>query len=167
MVESIRLMLMKWFYERREEANKHKSPITKEVEEILMRNLENSGGYTVAQTTRSISEVSPGVGGSFTVDLESKTCSCKRFETLGFPCHHPLAAARESGTPITQLVDDFYSTEYWRKAYSGIVMPVPDEAEMQVPEEVRNSELLPPQTAQGAGRSRKRRIQSVGENKVA
>ncbi|KAL1218046.1 hypothetical protein V5N11_017201 [Cardamine amara subsp. amara] len=85
------------------------------------------------------------------------------FETLGYPCEHGLAAARENGTPIESLVDVFYSTDYWRKAYSGIVMPVPDVGEIDVSIELINSELLRPQASQGADRPKKRRIPSVGE----
>ncbi|KAG7557021.1 Zinc finger SWIM-type [Arabidopsis suecica] len=164
MVETIRMMLMRWFYCRRSKAEAHNSPVTPEVEEIMMKSLSESAGLSVKPASSSIFQVNTSAGASFIVDLERKTCTCKVFESLGIPCSHAMAAARSNGTPIPDLAEDYYKTDAWRSAYSAVVMLVPNGADEDVPEELVNEERLPPQGNAGPGRPRKRRIPSAGEN---
>lgn len=166
MVETIRMMLMRWFYCRRVKAEKHLSPVTPEVEEILMKNLETSADYSVTPASTTVYQVKNKKGVAFIVDLERKGCTCKVFETLGIPCSHALAAARVNGTPIPVLVDQAYKVEDWRSGYSVVVMPVPNAADEDVPEEMLNAEAGPPNANRGPGRPRKRRILSRGEETV-
>lgn len=166
MVETIRMMLMRWFNCRRAKASKHTSEVTPEVEDLLMQRLSESGNLKVAAASATIFQVSTVSGRSFTVDLQRRSCSCKVFETQGIPCCHALAASRAGGVSITDMVDEYYKVDCWRSAYSAVVMPVPDAEDMDVPQEVLNSCLLPPQSSQPAGRPRKRRIPSRGEERV-
>ncbi|XP_023639528.1 uncharacterized protein LOC17890225 [Capsella rubella] len=166
MVESIRMMLMRWFYCRREKANKHRSPVTPEVEELLMRNLSESAELTVKPASFSIYQVNSSDGAGFTVDIERKTCSCKVFDTLGIPCSHALAAGRVNRTPIVDMVEEYYKIEGLRSGYSCVIMPAPTAENEDVPEELVNSEKLPPQSSAPPGRPRKKRILSRGESSV-
>ncbi|VYS47780.1 unnamed protein product [Arabidopsis thaliana] len=131
---------------------------------MMLRNLTESGSLSVKPASLTIFQVNTSAGASFIVDLQRKNCTCKVFDTLGIPCSHALAAARSNGTPIQDLVDDYYKINAWRSAYSAVVMPVPNAADEEVPEEVVNAERLPPQANTGPGRPRKRRIPSTGEN---
>ena len=167
MVETIRMMLMRWFYCRRSKSERHNSPVTPEVEEMMLRNLTESGSLSVKPASLTIFQVNTSAGASFIVDLQRKNCTCKVFDTLGIPCSHALAASRSNGTPIQDLVDDYYKIDAWRSAYSAVVMPVPNVSDEEVPEEVVNAERLPPQASTGPGRPRKRRIPSTGENTVS
>ncbi|CAL9239313.1 unnamed protein product [Arabidopsis halleri] len=148
---------------RRVKANKHLSPVTPEVEEILMKHLSESGGLSVAPASEAIYQVSNSKGVAFIVNLNTKTCSCKVFETLGIPCCHALAAARAHGVPIPEMVDNHYKTGEWINAYSAVVMPVPNVENADVPQELVDDETNPPQVNPGPGRPKKRRIPSIGE----
>lgn len=167
MVETIRMMLMRWFYCRRSRANNHESDLTPEVEDRIMKNLADSAGLTVKPTSVSIYQVNDSAGIGYIVDLERKTCSCKVFEALGIPCSYALAARRVHGIAIPELVDQHYHVDCWRSAYSAVIMHVPNACDEQVPEELVNQNTLPPQTNAGPGRPRKRRIPSIGENYVS
>ncbi|KAG7572603.1 Zinc finger SWIM-type [Arabidopsis suecica] len=163
MVETIRMMLMRWFYCRRVKANKHLSPVTPEVEEILMKHLSESGGLGVAPASEAIYQVSNSKYVAFIVNLNAKTCSCKVFETLGIPCYHALAAARAHGVPIPEMVDNHYKTGEWINAYSAVLMHVPNVEDADVPQELVDDETNPPQVNPGPDRPKKRRIPSIGE----
>ncbi|CAE5957616.1 unnamed protein product [Arabidopsis arenosa] len=164
MLESIRMMLMRWFYCRRQKANNNASPVTPEVEKKLMEQLSDSAGLRVSPASTTIYQVNNSNGLSFTVDLERKTCSCKVFDTLGIPCSHALAAARVGGVPIIRLVEEEYKSGGWINAYSLNVMPVPNVTEVDSGVASLNMGMLPPQSNNGPGRRRKRRIPSAGEN---
>ncbi|KAL1220822.1 hypothetical protein V5N11_000309 [Cardamine amara subsp. amara] len=75
-----------------------------------------------------------------------------------------MAAARVSGIPVHAMVDDLYKTKNWQNAYSNVVMHVPNAAEMDATNSNENYDMLPPVSKQPAGRPRKRRIPSAGEN---
>ncbi|XP_010490241.1 PREDICTED: uncharacterized protein LOC104767984 [Camelina sativa] len=166
MVETIRMMLMRWFYCRRSKANKHLGPVTPEVEELLLKHLSDSAGLSVSPASADIYQVSNSHGILFTVDLDRKTCTCKVFETLGIPCSHALAAARVNGIPIPRLVEENYKSDLWRNTYSVVVMLVPDVADHDIPEDMLNPNGVPPETNAGPGRPRKRRIPSNGEERA-
>ncbi|XP_010490427.1 PREDICTED: uncharacterized protein LOC104768200 [Camelina sativa] len=166
MVETIRMMLMRWFYCRRSKANKHLGPVTHEVEELLLKHLSDSAGLSVSPASADIYQVSNNHGISFTIDLDRKTCTCKVFETLGIPCSHALAAARVNGTPIPRLVEENYKSDLCRNTYSVVVMPVPDAVDHDIPEDMLNPNGVPPETNAGPGRPRKRRIPSNGEEQA-
>lgn len=165
MIETIRMMLMRWFNCRRINANSNSGPMTPEVEEMLLKNLSDSAGLSVTPASMAIFQVNT-TDGYFTVDLLRNTCTCKVFETLGIPCKYALAAARHYGTPIPQLVEAFYKDNAARSAYSAGIMHVPNIGDEYVPEEIGNAGIHPPEATVGSGRPRKRRIPSVGETSV-
>lgn len=166
MVETIRMMLMRWFYCRRSKAESYNSPVTAEVEEMMMKNLSESGGLSVKPASATIFQVSTSVGANFIVDLERKTCTCKVFESLGIPCSHALAAARSNNKSIPNLVEEYYKIDTWRSAYSSVVMHVPNAADEDVPAELVNAENLPLLENAAPDRPNERRIPSAGENPV-
>lgn len=134
MVETIRMMLMRWFC-RRLRANRHASEVTPQVEEMLMQRLSVSSNLSVMAASLTIYQVNEGNGNSFTVDLQRGACTCKVFESLGIPCSHALAAARAARMSITDMVDQYYKTDCWKSAYSAVVMPVPNMGDAEVPAE--------------------------------
>ncbi|KAL1198660.1 hypothetical protein V5N11_027563 [Cardamine amara subsp. amara] len=164
MVDAIRMMIMRWFYERRTKSYNHAGTVTPEVEKMLVKNLADSAGLSVFPATNSIFQINSGEGDPFSVDLERGSCTCRVFDTLGIPCRHAMAAARVSGIPVHAMVDDLYKTKNWQNAYSNVVMPVPNAAETDATNSNENYDMLPPVSKQPAGRPRKRRIPSAGEN---
>lgn len=165
MVETIRMMIMRWFNCRRNMANNNQGPVTPEVENILMKNLTEAAGLSVTPASLSIFQVNT-TEGTFTVDIGRKTCTCKVFETLGIPCKHALAAARHYGQSISDGVEEYYKADAWKCSYSSVVMPVPNICDETVSVDMANSDIQPPQSSQGPGRPRKRRIPSAGESSV-
>ncbi|CAO2038750.1 unnamed protein product [Urochloa humidicola] len=97
-----------------------------------------------------------------TVDLDNRTCSCKRWQITGLPCTHAMCLINASrNRNVENYVDDYYSVERFQKAYEGAVMPMTDRN--QWPKVDLGFKLWPPRLKRAAGRSRSRRIKGVEE----
>lgn len=163
MVEFIRAMLMRWFWCRRTKAAKTNTRCTPEIEDLLIDHLKEAVDCAVLSCSDWIYQVNDGVGCVFTVDLENKTCTCRVFDVLKVPCCHAIAARKVRDIDIYSLIGECYFVGPWRKKYEQLVMPVPKERDTDVPEEVQEVDIDPPNTKRGGGRPRKVRIPSQGE----
>ncbi|KAF7113497.1 hypothetical protein RHSIM_RhsimUnG0116600 [Rhododendron simsii] len=50
-------------------------------------------------------------GNQFCIDMNAKTCSCRRWELTGIPCAHALAVIRESKKKVHGIVHDYYQKQ--------------------------------------------------------
>ncbi|RYE20793.1 MAG: hypothetical protein EOP45_10500 [Sphingobacteriaceae bacterium] len=101
----------------------------------------------------------------YAVNLEERTCSCRRWQAHNFICPHAIAACRVRNRQVENYISEFYSTEYLRATYAGVHHPHGDISSWNIPPEVENIKVLPPQhKARAAGRPKKRRIPSQGED---
>ncbi|XP_073133697.1 protein FAR1-RELATED SEQUENCE 6-like [Henckelia pumila] len=73
------------------------------------------------------------------VDLQSKACTCHKFDIDRIPCSHAISAAYNANISVYDFCTDYYTTHYWLEAYTDHVYPVPGEWTVQ--EEIL---VLPP-----------------------
>jgi len=119
----------------------------------------------------------------YRVNLAEKTCTCRRFESQGFPCHHAINSIftrRENAQDYTEQV--FTLVEYTATYATPIYPPIPavnlgetpkfEDSELGMhwlsgragspveseEEDASADELLPPDIRRQPGRPRKRRI---------
>ncbi|KAL5560647.1 hypothetical protein UlMin_036858 [Ulmus minor] len=100
---------------------------------------------------------------NFCVDMALWTCTCGKFQLDQLPCEHVLVVVRKSAYEAYDLCSPFYSREYWYESYSGVINPLPHITSWCIPEDVSSFKIMPPDVRTSAGRRRKRRIPSVGE----
>ncbi|KAE8676823.1 Protease Do-like 7 [Hibiscus syriacus] len=71
------------------------------------------------------------------VDLNAKTCSCKKWKTSGYPCGHVIKVAlhlnQDDSSPYAM---DCYTTEVYRQTYAEIVYPIPHPSEWDIPDDL-------------------------------
>ncbi|KAL5570353.1 hypothetical protein UlMin_026928 [Ulmus minor] len=142
LLDSIVEKMVKWFNERREKAQNLTSPLTPECERRLR------GGYDAV------------------VDLQQMTCTCKKFELEKLPCEHALRAAGEIGeNKFYECCSIYYSTSYWRIAYEESIYPIPSQSDWEIPDDIGEVVVLPPELKQQHKRRRPRtnRYRSSGE----
>jgi hypothetical protein len=85
------------------------------------------------------------------VDLDEHTCSCREWQLTKKPCLHALAwITVETNADMESFVHDYYSVEWFRAAYSGIVPPMTDK--LQWPRVDPGFKLLAPQLKPGLGK---------------
>ncbi|XP_024013346.1 uncharacterized protein LOC112087681 [Eutrema salsugineum] len=166
-LESIRTTVVTWFALRREAANSDTDVINPKVKEMVIKNFNRSSGYFVMKIGDGIYEVRDATDVSYAVHLWEQSCTCREFQLLAIPCEHAVAAAIREGVRVETLVGVHYTVEYRKKAYEGLIMPVPD---MDTLERVAGEDgavkMGPPKVRRPPGRPKKSRIFSKGEFKV-
>ncbi|PPD95216.1 hypothetical protein GOBAR_DD07755 [Gossypium barbadense] len=79
---------------------------------------------------------------SYGVDLRSRRCECKKFETLHYPCAHVVAACAKVNLDAEQYVDDVYTLERTLRVSENEFPVLPDLSTWEVPPLI-TFELLP------------------------
>ena len=109
-------------------------------------------------------EVVDREGQKWAVNLREKTCSCRVFQTDNFICPHGIAACGVRNFAVEKYISNYYTTEYWRSCYAGVIHPIGSEESWNFPEEVTQKIVNPPHVAaRAAGRPKKKRIPSQWE----
>ncbi|KAK8683005.1 hypothetical protein V6N13_039081 [Hibiscus sabdariffa] len=107
MVENIICKLMNRFYMKRIVADKFSGPLCPRIQKKLDKNKEISGRYWPQPSTlRKFHNICPI--NQFIVDLDEKSCSCRKWDLSGIPCAHAISAIwfnkehPEAGRPKTK-----------------------------------------------------------------
>lgn len=165
LLDSIREMLTRWFFERRKLSSKHTHPLTIAIEKKIDKRIDKGKTFLV-QPINETQFLVRGDTFDCMVDLEMRTCSCGKYDLLKVPCKHAIKAGLSEGREPQSLTDDMYTTSTWRTCYEEAINPigVPEDSWI-VPEDVENADVLPPESRRGAGRRRKRRYETA-EDKI-
>ncbi|XP_048596168.1 uncharacterized protein LOC125607227 [Brassica napus] len=165
LMDSIREMMTRWFFQRRTLSYKHSKPLTIAVEKKIDRRIEKGKKFKVFPISDDRFLVQ---GDTFDcmVDLVRRTCSCGKFDLMKIPCRHAIKAGFSVGIQAHTLTDDIYTTASWRTAYEESINPigVPEDA-WTVPSHVEQTKVLPPESRRAAGRRKKRRYETA-EDKI-
>ncbi|XP_018435571.1 uncharacterized protein LOC130505574 [Raphanus sativus] len=163
LLESIRLMMTRWFATRKHDAELMKTSLTRGVEKVLEGRIPIANILKVQAIDIHQSQVT-GVSSLHVVNLTQKTCSCRRFDLEKLPCAHAIAAAEARKISCISLCQHYYRKQNLYNAYYTAVMPKDDTA--PIPEKIAKMICLPPEVRQPPGRPKKSRHKSVLE-KVA
>ncbi|XP_059306239.1 uncharacterized protein LOC132057629 [Lycium ferocissimum] len=87
--------------------------------------------------------------GIVTIDLQSRSCTCRVFDLDKIPCPHAMAALRvqygdDFGRRIYDYSSPYYKVENYIIAYCEEIYPVPSEESWEVPLEILEREIPPP-----------------------
>ncbi|XP_039146796.1 uncharacterized protein LOC120284037 [Dioscorea cayenensis subsp. rotundata] len=63
---------------------------------------------------------------NYCISLNARTCSCRRWQVYGIPCKHAYAAILQTDTNIHRYVDDYFTVDAYRQAYTEVIFPVLD-----------------------------------------
>ncbi|CAF1863284.1 unnamed protein product [Brassica napus] len=162
LLETIRLTITTWFFERREAAAKHKHLVIPKVVQKLVSRLGAAMLLNVYQVDRSEFEVKNETM-KFVVDLEKRHCTCNVFDIDKIPCIHAIAAAKHIKRDENLFVDASHLTETWAKAYAESIHPGGELSTSTYPENIDELSCPPPATKKKSGRPPTKRKRSVGE----
>jgi hypothetical protein len=166
LMDRIRQRIMEKLYQRRILAMKLNSKVLPHIVKALNAKSRGLVGYSIHKGLGHIAEIS-GVyrdltPSRHTVNLEQRTCTCKRWELTGLPCNHAISLiCSYRGLELEDYVDNYYFVSKFKSAYEGWIEPIPDKT--QWPQVHLGFKLWPPVLKRAAGRPRKRRIKSVAE----
>ncbi|KAL5560036.1 hypothetical protein UlMin_036247 [Ulmus minor] len=127
LAEEMRSLVQRWHYERRTEAEKCKTRLTPSLDPA------SDTVYTILDGDKN------GV-----VDLQARTCSCRRFQLEQLLCAHAMIAIRHSKRDVYDFCSEYYNSSTWKATYARVVYPLPHQGDWVVPNEVRDVKVLPP-----------------------
>lgn len=166
-LEYIREYLMRRMVVVHKEIAKAKGPLTPNVTDAFDAIKEEASKYSVLYNGLTKYQVTGPFMDQKVVDVEKKTCSCRRWELTGIPCRHAVAVnwnmkknSIDVGIPET-WVADIYWLDTWKKVYANGIVPIDDKdswASSACPTTIR-----PPKHHKQVGRPKKKRKKSMVE----
>ncbi|XP_073120926.1 uncharacterized protein [Henckelia pumila] len=157
LLEALQRITSTWRSKYRQEAVASTTHLTPAIESIVRENFIVSRKYEVIEATEGKYCVYGSTSNEL-FDLQSKSCTCRKFDIDRIPCSHAIVAAYKANISVYEFCTDYYTTRYWLEAYTDPVYPVPGEWTVQ--EEIL---VLPPLVIPQRGRKKVKRIPSVGE----
>lgn len=61
---------------------------------------------------------------AYSVDMNSWTCGCRKWEMVGMPCVHAAAVIIGRKEQVGNYVSDYYKTKTWQETYKNRIRPV-------------------------------------------
>ncbi|XVF84789.1 hypothetical protein PTKIN_Ptkin17bG0067100 [Pterospermum kingtungense] len=161
-IEFIRGLIQKRFHERGEKAVERTEILTEHVTKMMVSNKSYADFMTVKSINSFEFQVLDGTRERF-VNLQEKTCSCRKFQLDLLPCAHVIAAIRWAGQDVYAYCADYFKTINLRQMYSGQIYHVGRPDDWQVPFEIKSKIVLPRFGSVQAGHPQSTRFPSVGE----
>jgi hypothetical protein len=127
MFEGIRSKLMVRHEEKRSGAASARWEISPTYCEILEENKKYSRNYKSMKSVGNLWQVSRGVESSYAVNLDARTCGCRRWDMSGIPCSHAISAIYKSKQQPEDFVHDFFKKPMYLAAYTPPIYPVPSQ----------------------------------------
>ncbi|XP_062106158.1 uncharacterized protein LOC133817606 [Humulus lupulus] len=142
-VEYIRFTLQNWFSDQRETAMKNTSQLAPTLEQDIHKLAERAKYLVVDALSEYEFHVLDGDGDG-EVNLLTKECSCGKFQIIGVPCVHALAAALKQNVNMYLLCSKFYTIDALRNSYAEDIYPCGDEVDWNVPESIKDMHVKVP-----------------------
>ena len=100
---------------------------------------------------------------TFIVDLNKRTCGCRKWDVTGIPSCHAVLAIQAFNHRPKEYVDHLFKKEAYLLAYAGQIMPVPDKTQW-----LRTTfpDVDPPRFTVQPGRPKKKRRKAPSERHV-
>ncbi|WOL00644.1 hypothetical protein Cni_G09357 [Canna indica] len=123
-VDTLRCKLMEMMYSRRNSSNSWTMALVPSVNQKLQEEMIKARILNVVCSTESVFEVSDE--STNIVNIETRECTCRRWQVTGLPCVHALAVLERIGGCIYDYCSKYFLTECYRLAYSLSINPIPD-----------------------------------------
>ena len=93
-------------------------------------------------------------GHEIVVDLDQRTCACRKWQLSGIPCFHAVACIFLKKDNPEDYIHDCYKISTFLEVYSYLIEPLNGE---EFWEETNHCEILPPLIKKQPGRPKKKR----------
>lgn len=119
MMEDIRTALMQRLVKKRKEMEKVTSQICPRIQAILEREKGFATDCEVQPSSNTLFNVIYYLD-SLVVDIEAKTCTCRKWDMTGVPCRHAIACIFFLHQQAEHYVDDYFKRSvYLETQYAG------------------------------------------------
>ncbi|KAH9613758.1 hypothetical protein KSS87_007755 [Heliosperma pusillum] len=159
MLEEIRSLLMQRIMEKKTEMEASSDVVCPRVQVRLEEEKHKAAACFVLPSKPTLFQVTYGID-NLSVDLEARTCTCRKWDLTGIPCFHAVAAIFEKHGYAEDYVHDMYKREAYLQSYNLSISPCPGQRhwpKVDLP-------INPPPIKVGPGRPRRKRRRDPFEN---
>lgn len=121
MLEEIRAALMQRLVQKRIEMQKCTSVLCPNIQKKLEKEKDKAAHCDVMPSTESLFNVGYHLD-QLVVNLETRTCTCRKWDMVGIPCCHAVACIFFLHQNAEDYVDNWYRKDVYMKAYAGLLM---------------------------------------------
>ncbi|XP_060974196.1 uncharacterized protein LOC133039341 [Cannabis sativa] len=141
----LRSKVQQWYATRKEKAEKLTKTLSLEMEEDLALQFEKSR------------------------NLDVDTCGPYTFlfQCMRFSCPHACAATQQRSINMYALCSPYYTTEYWRSTYEGTIMPVGDEDDWELLDDIKNMTVGVRVEKQPVGQPKNQKVARIKSKRTA
>ena len=160
-VEAVRCKLMEFYEVCNHSSLDLRTRLTPYAKKILSKEFENACRLGVQPASQFKYQVH-STQYIDVVHLDLRSCSCRRWDVLGIPCSHAMAAIQMRGVDPYDYCEQWFSSDVYRSTYNDIVHAIKDIRQWEVQS---NLGVLPPHAQQQAGRPKKNRTHTEDRQK--
>ncbi|KAL5574783.1 hypothetical protein UlMin_016482 [Ulmus minor] len=121
LLEMIRNYMMKRLSRKRAEIEKWKHPVGPKVFKYVEKMKSQSVYCTPVFSGNHTFQVQAGLHNQYVVDLERRTCACRKWQLVGIPCSHAMSVLLTSHMNPFDYVDAYCKKETYVKAYQLMI----------------------------------------------
>ena len=92
------------------------------VQAMLDKEKEEASNCIVLLSTTTIFQVAHHID-VLEVDIEKRTCTCRKWDLKGIPCCHAIASINYLHKDVESFVDECYTKAEYTRAYTGSIAP--------------------------------------------
>jgi hypothetical protein len=159
MIMRIKSQITTRIYNKQLEAQTMSGTICPKIRKKLQKNVEWSNMCEAKPSGNGVFEIMER-STPYIVDLQKRTCSCRRWDMSGIPCWHAVSALRHDKISPESYVSACYSIQRYCKAYEHIIWPCRDVKDW---EKVDAMTIKAPLFVKKVGRPQKNRRQQPEE----
>ena len=161
MLETIFYKILQRTESKQREADKWTGRICPKIKKKLDKFTEWSGDCGVKSAGNYKYSVSSSeFEKDYTVNFQTRTCDCKRWQLSGIPCHHAIACCRKDNINPENLVHQCYTIDAYYRAYAFNLSPMRGR---EFWEKVPGPTIHPPLFTKVMGRPKKNRRKAPEE----
>ncbi|XP_040374598.1 uncharacterized protein LOC121052790 [Rosa chinensis] len=164
-LEDIRKALMVRLNHRRNSAAKWRCKVGPRIEKLLKKNAVWSHEYRALESSDMRFEIQgrgiacqSGVVSQHSVQLDTMSCTCRRWDLSGLPCGHVIAAIYSKGRSLDDYVLEWYTQKRYMEAYEVVINPIAGVAELELIQRA----IAPPLYKRQPGRPKTKRTKELG-----
>ncbi|KAH7863402.1 hypothetical protein Vadar_017045 [Vaccinium darrowii] len=160
MLERIRIILMETIQKRHFLMSRSTNIVCPKIMKKVAKLKEYKGWIPRYSGDGQFEVVGPN-NEQYRIDLEKKTCGCRRWELSGIPCVHAITGYNHLDRDMVDYIHDCYKVRTYLATYSNFLTPM--NGKDMWPNEGYPT-LLPPDVKKRAGRPKKARRREPEEN---
>eukprot|EP00268_Persea_americana_P040560 TRINITY_DN40300_c0_g1_i6.p1 TRINITY_DN40300_c0_g1~~TRINITY_DN40300_c0_g1_i6.p1 ORF type:complete len:742 (-),score=94.17 TRINITY_DN40300_c0_g1_i6:207-2432(-) len=146
-VEAVRSKLMEISESRRHSSQMMQTMVTPYAERVLNAEAEHASQLGACADSQFEFQIHSAESVDV-VHLDRRSCSCRKWNILGIPCSHAVAAIKLKGLEPYDFCEHWFSTETYRSTYNDIVHATRDMGQW----EKSGMQVLPPRMRRPPGR---------------